>query len=38
VYEFDANMKPLKHYYLADDETVQAAINAVANQTKAPSK
>jgi len=34
VYELDSNMKPLKHYYLADDETVAAAINAVANQTK----
>jgi hypothetical protein len=31
-------MKPIKHYYLADDETVQAAINAVANQTKAAAK
>lgn len=34
VYEFDKDMKPIKHYYLADEETVNAAINAVANQTK----
>jgi 2,3-bisphosphoglycerate-dependent phosphoglycerate mutase len=35
VYELDANLKPLKHYYLADEEQVKAAINAVANQGKA---
>ena len=35
VYEFDAEtMKPIKHYYLADEETVKAAIQSVANQTK----
>jgi len=35
VYEFDENMKPLKHYYLADEATVKAATAAVANQGKA---
>ncbi len=35
VYELDANLKPVKHYYLADEATVNAAINAVANQGKA---
>jgi len=35
VYEFDENMKPLKHYYLADDATVKAATAAVAAQGKA---
>ena len=35
VYELDANLKPVKHYYLADEEKVKAAINAVANQGKA---
>lgn len=35
VYELDANLKPIKHYYLADEEKVKAAINAVANQGKA---
>jgi 2,3-bisphosphoglycerate-dependent phosphoglycerate mutase len=35
VYELDADLKPIKHYYLADEATVNAAINAVANQGKA---
>lgn len=35
VYELDAELKPVKHYYLADEATVNAAINAVANQGKA---
>jgi 2,3-bisphosphoglycerate-dependent phosphoglycerate mutase len=35
VYELDANLKPIKHYYLADEETVKAAVSAVANQGKA---
>jgi 2,3-bisphosphoglycerate-dependent phosphoglycerate mutase len=35
VYEFDANLKPLKSYYLADPETIAAAQAAVANQGKA---
>lgn len=35
VYELDAELKPVKHYYLADEETVKAALAAVANQGKA---
>jgi 2,3-bisphosphoglycerate-dependent phosphoglycerate mutase len=34
VYELDAELKPIKHYYLGDQEAINAAINAVANQTK----
>jgi 2,3-bisphosphoglycerate-dependent phosphoglycerate mutase len=35
VYELDADMKPIKHYYLADEASVAAAVAAVANQGKA---
>jgi len=35
VYELDADLRPQKHYYLADEETVKAAAQAVANQGKA---
>eukprot|EP01116_Phalansterium_solitarium_P016682 TRINITY_DN392_c0_g1_i1.p2 TRINITY_DN392_c0_g1~~TRINITY_DN392_c0_g1_i1.p2 ORF type:complete len:251 (+),score=100.34 TRINITY_DN392_c0_g1_i1:135-887(+) len=36
VYELDEEtLKPLKHYYLADEAAVQAALNAVAAQGKA---
>jgi len=35
VYELDINLKPLKHYYLADEAAVAAAVAAVANQGKA---
>jgi 2,3-bisphosphoglycerate-dependent phosphoglycerate mutase len=35
VYELDADLKPIKHYYLADEATVKAAEHAVANQGKA---
>jgi hypothetical protein len=34
VYELDADLKPIKHYYLADDETVKAAVEEIANQGK----
>jgi 2,3-bisphosphoglycerate-dependent phosphoglycerate mutase len=34
VYELDEDLKPIRHYYLGDQEAVQNAINAVANQTK----
>ena len=34
VYELDANLKPIKHYYLGDQEAINAKINAVANQDK----
>jgi 2,3-bisphosphoglycerate-dependent phosphoglycerate mutase len=35
VYELDADLKPIKHYYLADEETVRNAIAGVAAQGKA---
>eukprot|EP01087_Luapelamoeba_hula_P004071 TRINITY_DN14033_c0_g1_i1.p1 TRINITY_DN14033_c0_g1~~TRINITY_DN14033_c0_g1_i1.p1 ORF type:complete len:257 (-),score=60.42 TRINITY_DN14033_c0_g1_i1:84-854(-) len=35
VYELDADLKPVKHYYLADEETVKAALHAVVAQGKA---
>ncbi|MEP7363768.1 MAG: 2,3-diphosphoglycerate-dependent phosphoglycerate mutase [Acidobacteriota bacterium] len=34
VYELDADLKPLKSYYLGDPEKVKAAMEAVANQGK----
>ncbi len=35
VYELDKDLKPIKHYYLGDQEAIQAAISGVANQGKA---
>ncbi len=35
VYELDENLKPIKHYYLGDQEAIAAAQAAVANQGKA---
>ena len=35
VYELDASLKPLKHYYLGDQAAIEAAMKAVANQGKA---
>ena len=35
VYELDADLKPIKNYYLGDEEAVKAAMDAVANQGKA---
>ena len=35
VYELDADLKPIKHYYLGDAEAIEAALKAVANQGKA---
>ena len=35
VYELDADLNPLKHYYVAPDDIVQKAIDQVANQGKA---
>lgn len=32
VYELDANLKPLRHYYLGDPARVEQAIHAVASQ------
>jgi 2,3-bisphosphoglycerate-dependent phosphoglycerate mutase len=34
VYELDANLTPIRHYYLGDADAIAAAINAVANQGK----
>jgi len=34
VYEFDNNLKQIKHYYLADDQEIQAVIDQIKNQTK----
>jgi 2,3-bisphosphoglycerate-dependent phosphoglycerate mutase len=34
VYELDADLKPIKSYYLGDAEAAAAAAAAVANQTK----
>ncbi len=34
VYEFDAALQPTKHYYLADDDVVSAAVGEVAAQIK----
>ncbi|MCB1776395.1 MAG: 2,3-bisphosphoglycerate-dependent phosphoglycerate mutase, partial [Candidatus Competibacteraceae bacterium] len=35
VYELDANMRPIKNYYLADPEELKKLMDAVANQGKA---
>lgn len=35
VYELDADLKPIKHYYLGNQAEIEAAMNAVANQGKA---
>ncbi|WP_420472883.1 2,3-diphosphoglycerate-dependent phosphoglycerate mutase [Noviherbaspirillum sp. ST9] len=35
VYELDANLKPIKSYYLGDQEAIAAAMKAVASQGKA---
>jgi 2,3-bisphosphoglycerate-dependent phosphoglycerate mutase len=34
VYELDGNMRPLRHYYLADEAAVKAAMEKVAAQGK----
>ena len=34
VYELDDNLKPIRHYYLGDAQTAQAAAAAVASQGK----
>jgi len=34
VYELNNNLEPIKHYYLGDQEAIQAAIDLVANQAK----
>ncbi len=35
VYELDADLKPIKHYYLGDPEAIARAAQAVADQGKA---
>jgi 2,3-bisphosphoglycerate-dependent phosphoglycerate mutase len=35
VYELDDDLKPIRHYYLGDQDAIQAAMAAVANQGKA---
>jgi len=35
VYELDEDLKPVKHYYVADEEAVKAAMDKVAAQGKA---
>jgi 2,3-bisphosphoglycerate-dependent phosphoglycerate mutase len=32
VYELDKDLKPIKHYYLGDQDAINAKINAVKNQ------
>ena len=34
VYELDESLKPIKHYYLGDQEAIAKAMQAVANQGK----
>ncbi|MDZ7763173.1 MAG: 2,3-bisphosphoglycerate-dependent phosphoglycerate mutase [Melioribacteraceae bacterium] len=34
VYELDEDLKPVKHYYLGDQEKIKAAISSVAKQTE----
>jgi 2,3-bisphosphoglycerate-dependent phosphoglycerate mutase len=35
VYELDDGLRPIRHYYLGDEDTIKAAMQAVANQGKA---
>jgi 2,3-bisphosphoglycerate-dependent phosphoglycerate mutase len=35
VYELDADLKPIRHYYLGDQAEIEAAMQAVASQGKA---
>ena len=35
VYELDAHLKPIRHYYLGDPAAIAAAQQAVASQGKA---
>lgn len=34
VYELDKNLKPIKHYYLGDQEKLKSALDSVAKQGK----
>jgi 2,3-bisphosphoglycerate-dependent phosphoglycerate mutase len=35
VYELDADLKPIKSYYLGNQDAIKAALAAVADQGKA---
>jgi 2,3-bisphosphoglycerate-dependent phosphoglycerate mutase len=35
VYELDDKLRPVRHYYLGDEDTIRAAMRAVADQGKA---
>jgi 2,3-bisphosphoglycerate-dependent phosphoglycerate mutase len=35
IYELDDNLKPLRHYYLGDQQEIAKAMASVANQGKA---
>ncbi len=35
VYELDDDLKPIRNYYLGDQDAIAAAMQAVANQGKA---
>lgn len=35
IYELDDDLKPIRHYYLGDEEEIKRAAQAVANQGKA---
>jgi 2,3-bisphosphoglycerate-dependent phosphoglycerate mutase len=35
VYELDDRLKPIRHYYLGDEEAIKASMQAVADQGKA---
>ncbi|MBR6497799.1 MAG: 2,3-diphosphoglycerate-dependent phosphoglycerate mutase, partial [Methanomicrobium sp.] len=32
VYELDENLKPIRHYYLGNQDEIEAAMEAVAKQ------
>jgi 2,3-bisphosphoglycerate-dependent phosphoglycerate mutase len=34
VYELDDELKPIKHYYLGDEDEIKKAEQAVKNQAK----
>ena len=38
IYELDEHLKPIRHYYLGDEEAIKAAMHAVAIQGKAATK
>jgi len=35
IYELDEDLKPIRHYYLGDEEEIRKATEAVKNQGKA---